>query len=361
MPKRKLDLLTAATSAAMRAPEWLISATAGPPITIDGRTLERATQYMLLFAPGSLREPGQSVAYSRRRTDLGARVVGVKLVGVTISSLQIPGADFQVATRVYRPNPPTENDRPESSRAIVYYHGGGWAVGSLASHDSVARALSLSADATVISVDYRMAPEHRFPAAVNDCISAYKWIREQARSLGIDPSAIAVMGDSAGGNLAAVVAQQCRDRDIHAPALQALVYPATDLTFDASVRTRIGDDFYLTVKELERFRKTYLLWDSSQEQRDPMASPLFGDLVDLPPALVWTAGFDPLRDQGLAYAEALTAAGNRVYYHCYDDQTHGFLNFLALPGALARVGQIGAQVGAALDLVRAPHQSLGTS
>nr|MCH9815261.1 alpha/beta hydrolase [Actinomycetes bacterium] len=339
------------------APEWLISATAGPPIALDGRELQRATQFMLLFAATSLGKTGQSVAVGRLNTELGARAVGVPLAGVAVTKTAIPGPAGDLAAWIYRPKPrratPQEADLPPqpTAPAIVFYHGGGWSVGSLRSHDSPARALSLAAQATVISVDYRMAPEHRFPAAPLDCLAAYAWVRSQAELLEINPDAIAVMGDSAGGNLAAVVAQQCRNQAIPAPAVQALVYPATDLTFDTTVHNRLGDDFYLTVDEMEWFRKAYLLWDSDQERRDPMVSPIFGDLTDLPPALVWTAGFDPLREQGERYADALRAAGNRVFSHCYEDQTHGFLNFAALPGAIPRLGQMGAQERAALDLV----------
>ena len=358
MPRRIFDPLTLVTSALMRAPERLIAAAAGPPIALNGPNLHRATQFMLLFSSDSLGKTGQSVATARRNTGLGARAVGVPLAGVQVDKTIIPGPASDLAAWIYRPRPSRSATKPLTregnqiaARTIVFYHGGGWAVGSLRSHDSAARALALAAQATVISVDYRMAPEHPFPAAPLDCIAAYAWVRDNAQKLRINPDAIAVMGDSAGGNLAAVVAQQCRERGIKPPAVQALIYPATDLTFDTTVHNSLNDDFYLTVEEMEWFRKAYLPWDSDEEKRDPMVSPVFGDLTDLPPALIWTAGFDPLREQGERYGERLRAAGNKVFSHCYQDQTHGFLNFAALPGAIPRIGQMGAQVRAALDLV----------
>ena len=207
---------------------------------------------------------------------------------------------------------------PRSARAprpvLVYFHGGGFVVGSLASYDGVCRKLARDADAIVVSVDYRLAPEHKFPAGIEDGVAAARWVLAHAASLGGNPRAVALGGDSAGGNLTAVVAQALR-KDAARPVFQLLVYPAVDLTCSMPSHRLFREGYLLTEKSIAWYLDNYL--NDAREKKDPCASPLFAtDLSGLPPALVLTAGFDPLRDEGKAYAEKMQAAGVEVRHQC---------------------------------------------
>jgi acetyl esterase len=229
--------------------------------------------------------------------------------------------DGGVRLRIYRPSgSATDALLP----ALVYFHGGGWVIGDLDTHDVLCRELSNGAGACVVSVDYRLAPEHRFPAAVNDCIAATQWVARHAASLHIDAGRLALGGDSAGGNLAAVVSLHLRDHGGPAIAYQLLIYPATDMRAQHRSHTHNGQGYLLTADTIRYFRGHYI--EDSALYVDWRASPLLHEnLKDLPPALVLTAGFDPLRDEGLAYADALAAAGNRVSHVCFERQIHGFI------------------------------------
>ena len=217
--------------------------------------------------------------------------------------------------------------RPAGSAALpvlVYFHGGGWVIGDLDTHDVLCRQLSVAAGAAVVSVDYRLAPEHAFPAAVDDCVAATRWVRAQAAALGLDPARLAVGGDSAGGNLAAVVCIALRDAGEAQPAAQLLIYPATDQRALAPSHTANGQGYLLTSDSIRYYRSRYL--PEPLQWSDWRASPLLAaDHSRLPPALVLTAGYDPLRDEGRQYADALSAAGNRVQYLCFERQVHGFI------------------------------------
>jgi acetyl esterase len=207
---------------------------------------------------------------------------------------------------------------------LVYYHGGGWVIGDLDTHDVLCRQLSNQSRCAVIAVDYRMGPEHRFPAAVDDALAAAHWVRDQAALLKLDPTRMAVGGDSAGGNLAAAVTLLMRDAGDAPPAFQLLIYPATDQRCGAPSHTTNANGYLLTADSIGYYRGHYL--PEPAQWTDPRASPLLAsDLTRLPPALVLTAGFDPLRDEGLQYADALSAAGNRVQYVCFERQVHGFI------------------------------------
>jgi acetyl esterase len=207
---------------------------------------------------------------------------------------------------------------------LVYFHGGGWTIGDLDTHDVLCRQLCRAAGAAVVSVDYRMGPEHRFPAAVDDCLAATRWLQREGAALGLDSARLAVGGDSAGGNLAAVVAVAMRDAGDAAPAFQLLIYPATDMRAVAPSHTSNGQGYLLTADSVAYYRRQYIA--EPAQWSDWRASPLLAaDLSRLPPALVLTAGFDPLRDEGRQYADALSAAGNRVQYVCFERQVHGFI------------------------------------
>jgi acetyl esterase len=206
----------------------------------------------------------------------------------------------------------------------VYFHGGGWVIGDLDTHDTFCRQLANGAGCAVLSIDYRMGPEHRFPAAVDDCLAALDWAAREADALGLDASRLAVGGDSAGGNLAAVAALATRDAGGPSLAYQLLIYPATDMRRGAPSHARNGQGYLLTTETMAWYHDHYI--DDPRHDHDWRASPLLHpDLAGLPPALVLTAGYDPLRDEGLEYAQRLSEAGNRVSYVCFERQIHGFI------------------------------------
>jgi acetyl esterase len=207
---------------------------------------------------------------------------------------------------------------------LVYYHGGGWTIGDLDTHDVLCRQLANSSGCAVVSVDYRMGPEHRFPAGSDDCVAATYWVRRNAESLGLDASRLAVGGDSAGGNLAAVVAIAARDAGDLPIAFQLLIYPATDQRWGHASHKSNGKGYLLESETIRYYHDNY--YGDTSNDLDWRASPLLhSDLAGLPPALVLTAGFDPLRDEGLDYANALVVAGNRTTYVCFERQIHGFI------------------------------------
>ena len=229
--------------------------------------------------------------------------------------------DSGVPLRLYRPLVP---EAATMLPVLVYFHGGGWTIGDLDTHDVLCRQLCAAAGVVVVAVDYRLGPEHRFPAAVDDSVAATRWVRREAAALGIDGARVAVGGDSAGGNLAAVVALSMREAGDAALAFQLLIYPATDQRAGAPSHTSNGQGYLLTRDSIAYYRGHYIA-DSAQ-WADWRVSPLLAaDLTRLPPALVLTAGYDPLRDEGLQYADALSAAGNRVQYICFERQVHGFI------------------------------------
>lgn len=206
---------------------------------------------------------------------------------------------------------------------VVFYHGGGFTIGSLTSHDPVARRICAETEAVVVAVDYRLAPEHKFPAAVEDAFAALQWVGDNAASIGGDPSRIAVTGDSAGGNLSAVVCLLARDAGGPAIRFQALVYPTTDARADYPSVQENGDSIFLSADSMAWFYEHYSRGD--EDKLDWRASPILApDLSNLPPALIITAEYDTLRDEGEAYGEALRAAGNDVTIRRYDGMTHVF-------------------------------------
>lgn len=238
-----------------------------------------------------------------------------------VEEIAVPGPAGDVPVRLYRPNEASDD---AVLPALVYFHGGGHTIGDLDTHDVLCRELCNRSGFAVFSVDYRLGPEHKFPAAVDDSYAALQWIASHAEKLTIDPARIAVGGDSAGGNLAAVMSLMARDRGGPAIAYQLLIYPATDLRFLTPSHKANGQGYLLTTEVIEYFTANYLNGDS--DRLDWRASPaLAKDHRALPPALVITAGYDPLCDEGREYAELLRAAGNQVEYIDYPGQIHGFI------------------------------------
>ncbi len=222
------------------------------------------------------------------------------------------------ALRVYRP---VQN---ETLPALMYFHGGGWTIGDVDTHDVLCRQLAVGARCVVFSVDYRLAPEYPFPAALDDCLAATRYVAQNAAKLKI--RGIAVAGDSAGGNLAAAVALAARNAGGPAIAFQLLIYPATDQRLATPSHERNGQGYLLTRDAIMYFRRAYL--PNDKDWADWRASPLLAKShASLPPALVITAGFDPLLDEGRAYADKLRAAGVDVAYREFADMVHGFILF----------------------------------
>ena len=237
------------------------------------------------------------------------------------AELCAPGPHGDIPLRLYRP---LGSSADTLLPVLVFFHGGGWVIGDLDTHDTLCRELANGSGACVIAVDYRMAPEHRFPAAVDDCIAATHWVRREAAHLKIDAARLGVGGDSAGGNLAAVVAIAARDSGDLPIAYQLLIYPATDQRRGTTSHTTNGQGYLLTTDTMAYFHDHYIA--GPLQDLDWRASPLLrDDLAKLPPALVLTAGFDPLRDEGILYSRRLTAAGNRASHVCFERQIHGFI------------------------------------
>ncbi len=255
-----------------------------------------------------------------------------------VVDLLIPGPAGPLRVRVYRPR------STALLPVLVWFHGGGWVVGSLDSHDPVCRAIANRAPCVVVSVDYRLAPEYPYPAAVDDAWAATEWVAEEALSLGADVSKMVVGGDSAGGNLAAVVALRARDAGLPL-AMQALVYPVTDYDLASESYRRLATGLNLTRAKMEWYWNVYLGdADGSHPDASPLRAP---ELAGVAPALVQTAEHDPLVSEGEAYADRLNAEGVRVTLTRYDGMIHGFIR---MPGLVAEaddaIGEIAAAIGA---------------
>ncbi|RXG88465.1 alpha/beta hydrolase [Bradyrhizobium zhanjiangense] len=257
-----------------------------------------------------------------------------------VTQLAIPAPHGVIPARLYVPKEPRRHDG--LSPALVFFHGGGWVIGDLDSHDVVCRQLAVEGALIVISVDYRLAPEHKFPAAVEDAIAATKWVAATAHELCIDASRLSIGGDSAGGNLTAVVALAARDGDGPAIAGQVLIYPATDFAMTHSSHSEPETSVLLTHSVIRWFRDHYL--NGATDIHDWRASPArAASLIGLPPAYVLTAGADPLRDEGDEYAERLKQAGVPVTTKHYPGQFHGFFTMgKLLREANVAVREIGA-------------------
>lgn len=258
-----------------------------------------------------------------------------------------PGPLGDIPLRFYRPLGSTES---ETLPVLVYYHGGGWLLGGLESHDVVCRRLANLARCAVVSVDYRMAPEHKFPAAVQDCAAGTQWIVDNAGLLHVDRHRVAVGGDSAGGNLAAVMALMARDGTLPPFVFQLLIYPATDMMMVSRSSQTVREGVPLTSATMKWFIDHYMRDDS--DRLDWRASPLrAASVAGTAPALVLTAAADPLRDEGIAYAERLEREGVRVKLLHFSDQIHGFLSM----GKIIRASEVSLQMMAA-----ALRQAFGT-
>ncbi len=304
----------------------------GRSVTIDGNTLDTTLQLMLVgMSATGLNALIASLDVGAARTQLRILAAGFKQdipVG-SVTNLSIPGPAGPIRARHYQP---IDGD---GQPLLVFYHGGGQVIGDIETHDDLCREICREGDMHVLSVDYRLAPEHKAPAGSDDAFTAFVWALEHAGELRADPGRVAIGGDSAGGNLAALVSLRARDEGTRLPALQLLFYPVTNYSGETRSQTLFADSLFLTKRDLEWCRHQFL--DGADvDAADPRVSPLLAeDLSGLPPALVLTAGFDPLRDEGRQYAEAMRAAGVTVDYREFGSLVHGFANFFPLGGGCA--------------------------
>jgi acetyl esterase len=312
-------------------PAGLNRAIFGAPPQIDGQQL--ATEMQALRRLANLVRDESASAYGKLSPEQGrariragaAAAAGPKHSAPSVFDMAIPGPEGTIPARFYEPHGIGLENRP----LIVYFHGGGWTIGDLDTCDSVCRFLALNTPATVLSVGYRLAPEHPFPAAIEDAWAAHRWAAASNARLGVDPARIAVAGDSAGGNLAAAVSLLARDDGDPKPAMQALIYPVTDVGGGQQSRDTFAKGFLLARADMDWFERHYLPADV--DRADPRVSMLrAADLSGLPRAYVATAGFDPLRDEGEAYAERMREAGVEVTLRRHPGLVHGFANMTAI-------------------------------
>jgi acetyl esterase len=317
----------------------------GLPPVVEGQRLASDIHALVRIAEifrgeglGNRGEPGEA----RRERLEEARIVAhrppIAMAGV--EALEIPGPAGRLGARLYTPHrPPTGAGAPPSQKVdrplLLYFHGGGWVIGDLDTHDDACRFLAAHSGALVLAVDYRLAPEHPFPAAAEDAWAAYEWVVANGERLGVDQHRVAIGGDSAGANLAAAACLIARSAGVPPPAMQLLIYPVTDVTAEAPSRRTFGEGFLLTRGDMDWFERHYL--PPGSDRSDPRVSVLRApDLSDLPPTYLAIAGFDPLRDEALAYAQRLRAAGNSVALALHPGLIHTFANLTAIcPSARA--------------------------
>ncbi|HYI99659.1 MAG TPA: alpha/beta hydrolase [Thermoleophilaceae bacterium] len=313
----------------LRLPQSVQRLMVGRPTELDGLRLDPTSQLLLLLEKLSGTEstaasdpsPAQARALTRRQA---RAIAGRRIELPRVESLEIPGPAGSIPARLYGPEP-----GPDAGGLLVYLHGGGHVKGDLDTHDTTCRFLAQASGAGVLAVDYRLAPEHPFPAATEDAVAALRFASEQAERLGFDPARIAVGGDSAGGNLAAVAALAAKAGEAPMPAFQLLIYPVCDFSRKRRSYELFSDGFYLTEADMDWFRGHYL--SDPEAASGWRASPILApDHSGLPPAYVLTAGFDPLRDEGEEYAERLRTCGVPVALHRHDGLLHSFANQTAV-------------------------------
>ena len=325
----------------LRMPEPMLRRLAGSPVQLDGLTLDLETQAMLRVKELA-REPDVAtlpIARGRRALLRQTKLSGGRQPIGDVVPLQVPGAEGDLDARLYVPRSQASSRCSSTTGGplLFFAHGGGMIYGGLDSHDALCRFLAEHADMRVLAVDYRLAPEHPFPAPIEDCWAAFSWVVDNASRLGA--SRVAVGGDSAGGALAAVVALRAASAGVPV-AFQLLLYPVTDMAEPTPSRKLFAEGFFLTSEFMSLAERSYL--PPGQDPSDPRVSVAYASVPsDLAPALVVTAGFDPLRDEGEAYADRLAAAGVSVSKVRYPGFIHGFANVVGAgrsqPAAVAEI------------------------
>ncbi|MEO0818352.1 MAG: alpha/beta hydrolase [Pseudomonadota bacterium] len=330
----------------LKLPEtWLVKLAGGAPVVAGGRTLDPHFQFL---AHGAKKQPPMSSMAPQDGRAASAAGLAMFMAdpepGVTWqdSSLNAPGREIPI--RTYRPDHQDEN-----APVMVFFHFGGGVIGDLDTCHAFCTILASQVRCPVVSVDYRLAPEHKWPAGLEDCQFAYEWAMKNAESLGAPAGEAAIGGDSMGANFSAIIAQECKRSGIPAPALQLLIYPAVDVSEQAKSYETFGDAYPLSTDTMEWFMSLYLPEDA--DLKDLRISPAQEmNLEGLPPAIVVTAGFDPLVDEGEAYAKRLDSAGVETLYRCYDRLAHGFTAFTGVsPAADEACRDIAEMVRTAYD------------
>lgn len=339
---RLVENLEVGASVALAAtPRPVRTALAGRPIEIDGQVLDREAQALVRSSRLlGLERDDLTPAQERARARHGARFCRGRTIGVDeVRELTVPGPAGGLQARLYVPP-----HAPARGPLLVYFHGGGYAVGDLDTHDQPCRFLCREVPTRVLSVAYRLAPEHRFPAAHDDALAAFRHAVENATALGADPKAVSVGGDSAGGGLAAALCIVMREEGGPTPASQVLIFPLCDVSQKRPSHQLFRRGFFLTTPMLERWADYA---SAPGDRTDPRLSPLLAeDLSGLPPAHVLVAGFDPLRDEALAYARALEDAGNDLTLNFFPDLVHSFINAV---GVSARAREAFGEFCAAIN------------
>ena len=322
-------------------PESVVQRIAGRPIVREGMRLAPEAHLILTLMRVTRETPLDELPVEKARRNLD-RMSAALAVGQPIGAVR----DLTIAGRSARLYTPKARVGSPASPTMIYFHGGFHTYGSLKGHDGALRAFAENAVIQILALDYRLAPEHPFPAGLDDCVAAVRWVAANPESVGADPKRLAIGGDSAGGNLAAATVQSVADEiDL---AFQLLVYPVIDFENTSESRRSLGEGFFLTQVAIEQARDRYL--PDPTQRAGPRATMLNGDISPrTPPTLVVTAGFDPLRDEGNAYAEKLSAAGIKTELRQYDDMIHGFFSQVTAGRRGPRYNrEIAAAVAAAL-------------
>jgi acetyl esterase/lipase len=326
-----------------RSDEALIKASGGEPRTVRGMTLDPRMQFLEAQArKRAIPWENMTVDILRAQTETGAQIFGGgKAPAVRIEKVYVTGRSHSVPCRLYLPTV-----RDNSAAMLVYFHFGGGVIGSLESCQRVSSLVAKEAGAPELSVEYRLAPEFKFPTGLEDCLAAYTWTVDNAARYGAPVGKAAIGGDSMGGHFAAIIAQEMRKTK--PPVLQLMIYPAVDFLSETPSMHDFADAWPLTAETVDYFMKQYL--PEHVDLADPRISPIrTQDLRGLAPALIYTAGFDMLQDQGEAYAHRLEEAGVSVSYTCFETLPHGFVAFpTAAPAAETAIRRIARETAAAL-------------
>lgn len=326
----------------------LVRLSGGKPVTVAGRTLHPLFQAMMFV---NRNQPGMEILSPPRARAAYTKVIAIaepdelQMARIREERVVVEGGHIRV--RCYTP-PGLGVTDGVLTPAIVYFHGGGHVVGDIDNYDRTVRYIATQAGCRLVNIDYRCAPENKFPTAAEDAIAGYRWVQENAVMFGIDAARIGVMGDSAGGNLSAVVAMAARDRNFAPPKVQCLVYPVVDLRLVSESITTLGTGFGLTKPLIQWFANHYVRNDA--DRTHVLGSPLLATShANLAPAIVTVAGFDPLHDEGVAYAEKLRAAGVSVTLLRHNDLTHAWVTMAGIvPPATAAMNETCALLRKAL-------------
>jgi acetyl esterase len=301
-------------------PPSIIKLLIGKPIVIDGQTMDPVIQFMVKFFVDHEKGYIPIIEDERREFDMqGNWFAHNPEPSVIITKWTVNGPNGEIPCEINRPATIPSKLAP----ALIYFHGGGYVSGSLDSHRNLCRQLAHDLNCAVVAVDYRLAPENKFPIGINDCLATFDAVVLKALDIGFDPKRISVGGDSAGGNAAAVIAQQ-RKSTSYPPKFQALWVPWLDMSEQTHSYEIMGEGFFLEKKKMEWYTTHYLR--SEEDRLDPLASPSLGNVEGVCPAAIFSAGFDPLRDEGLNYFEKLKAAGVPTHYNLYEGVIHPFMN-----------------------------------